>query len=87
MGILDGDLKSDLKEIGENQRKIMLARNKYSKSDKYDESNPDSQSNGDRLGRGDGSSPQNGTADDIAARERMLAKNLYKKGREYRIID
>lgn len=87
MGILDGDLRSDVKEIGMTQRDIMLARNKYKETSKYDETNPDAISDGDQLGRGDGSSGTKGTSLDSAGRERMLSKNLYQKERKYRVID
>jgi hypothetical protein len=70
---------SRLEESGKAYREQLIARNnKINSSNPYNISHTSAVSDGDEFGKN-----PDGSIVDITARERLLAKNIYNKNKEY----
>ncbi len=76
-----------LLERSKSIRENLLARNPYSSAKPYNENHPNAISDGDSKGRGENASGQVGTSVDIAQRNKLVAKNKYRAGKEYTVIE
>jgi hypothetical protein len=74
---------SKVKQIGDIQRPIDLARNDFNPANEY--GSP--QSITSPIGRDPNASGQVGTAIDIAQRTKLLAKNLFSASNPYDVTD
>lgn len=83
----DQDEISDVIQIGNEGRRIMLARNNYNPSNIYDSSNPDVISDGDEKGRELGIDETIGTSIDIQRRHVLQMSNKYRPSKIYRVVE
>lgn len=73
---------SKVKKIGDIQRPINLNRNDFNDVDQYDLSKTISP-----LGRDPDSAGNIGTTIDMVQRNKLVSKNLFSAGNEYRVDD
>jgi len=85
---VDNELSSSSKE----QRDKLLNMNNYNSEDKYSSNHPNAQSNDTAIGRGsegylDTNNLDIGTAEEIAKRNELKAKNRYGRDTPYNIVE
>jgi len=81
----DLDDISDVVQIANEGRRIMLARNNYNTSNIYDSTNRDVISDGDNKGRELGRDETIGTSIDITRRHVLQMSNKYRPSKIYTV--